>query len=114
MSERDSGGISTIDPAYTHPSSSSRSSSTLYPNAASTKRLGTTLGVETSHFRILRNLVISLFDMGGQQAYIDGYLDDRKSQVFKDVGAFVYVFDMGNSEQGDDDDGWEADFRYWR
>lgn len=110
-----------MNPAYTHLRSSSvsftpltRSSSTLYPNAASTKRLGTTLGVETSHFRILRNLVISLFDMGGQQAYIDGYLDDRKSQVFKDVGAFVYVFDMGNSEQGDDDDGWEADFRYWR
>ncbi|CAO1622555.1 unnamed protein product [Parajaminaea phylloscopi] len=91
-------------------------SSTLYPNAASTKRLGTTLGVETSHFRILRNLVISLFDMGGQQAYVDSYLDDRKSQVFKDVGAFVYVFDMGNSsDQGDDhDDGWEADFRYWK
>lgn len=91
-------------------------SSTLYPNPASTKRLGTTLGVETSHFRILRNLVISLFDMGGQQAYVDSYLDDRKGQVFKDVGAFVYVFDMGNTSDQDDDhdDGWEADFRYWK
>lgn len=91
-------------------------SSTLYPNPVSTKRLGTTLGIETSHFRILRNLVISLFDMGGQQAYVDSYLDDRKGQVFKDVGAFVYVFDMGSSSEQDDDhdDGWDADFRYWR
>ncbi|CAO1631567.1 unnamed protein product [Sympodiomycopsis kandeliae] len=90
-------------------------SSALYPNPSSTRRLGTTLGVETSHFRFLKNLVISLFDMGGQQAYMDSYLDDRKGQLFKDVGAFVYVFDMGNVAE--DDDGhqeWEGDFRYWK
>lgn len=52
--------------------------------------------------------------MGGQQAYMDSYLDDRKGALFKDVGAFVYVFDMGNSVEQDDEDEWEGDFRYWR
>lgn len=71
--------------------------------------------METSHFRFLNDLVISLFDMGGQQAYVNDYLDDRKDQVFKDVGSFVYVFDMGNVQNsGDEDEGWEGDFRYWR
>lgn len=54
--------------------------------------------------------------MGGQQAYMDSYLDDRKGQLFKDVGAFVYVFDMGTAEQDDEgaSAGWDGDLRYWR
>lgn len=45
---------------------------------------------------------------------MDSYLDEKKDQVFKDVGTFVYVFDLGNADQDDDDEGWEGDFRYWR
>jgi hypothetical protein len=89
-------------------------SSALYSNPASTQRLGPTTGMELSTFRFLKNLLINLFDCGGQQTYMDSYVEDKREQVFKDVGAFVYVFDMGSANNEEGEDGWQGDLRYWR
>lgn len=70
--------------------------------------------MELSTFRFLKNLLINLFDCGGQQTYMDSYVEDKREQVFKDVGAFVYVFDMGSANNEEGEDGWQGDLRYWR
>ncbi len=83
--------------------------------AADTRRLGSTLDVEHSHVRFLGNLVLNLWDCGGQQAYMDSYLDKQRSQVFSTVGVLIYVFDLVGAEGGDEGQHeWERDLRYYK
>ncbi len=77
--------------------------------AADTRRLGSTLDVEHSHVRFLGNLVLNLWDCGGQQSYMDSYLDSQRQQVFTGVGVLIYVFDL----VGEDSE-WEKDARYFK
>lgn len=81
-----------------------------------TKRLGSTIEVEHSHVRFLGNLVLNLWDCGGQQSYMDSYMDAQRSQVFSFVGTLIYVFDLvaGDYETNDADHEWEADLRYYK
>lgn len=77
-----------------------------------TRRLGSTLDVEHSHVRFLGNLVLNLWDCGGQQAYMDSYLDSQRHQVFSAVGVLIYVFDLvGEDGAGEE---WEKDVRYYK
>ncbi|KIS71800.1 Rag GTPase GTR1 [Mycosarcoma maydis] len=84
--------------------------------AADTRRLGSTLDVEHSHVRFLGNLVLNLWDCGGQQSYMDSYLDKQRSQVFSTVGVLIYVFDLVAAAEGGDEDQteWERDLRYYK
>ncbi|SOV08591.1 related to GTR1 - GTP-binding protein [Ustilago sp. UG-2017a] len=83
--------------------------------ASDTRRLGSTLDVEHSHVRFLGNLVLNLWDCGGQQSYMDSYLDKQRSQVFSNVGVLIYVFDLVGAEGGDEgDEEWERDLRYYK
>ncbi|PWN54236.1 hypothetical protein IE53DRAFT_276381 [Violaceomyces palustris] len=83
--------------------------------ASDTRRLGSTLDVEHSHVRFLGNLVLNLWDCGGQQSYMDSYLDSQRSQVFSAVGVLIYVFDLhGSASEGENDQEWEKDVRYYR
>ncbi|PWZ02796.1 hypothetical protein BCV70DRAFT_197057 [Testicularia cyperi] len=83
--------------------------------AADTRRLGSTLDVEHSHVRFLGNLVLNLWDCGGQQSYMDSYLDKQRSQVFSTVGVLIYVFDLVSAEgEEDGHDQWERDLRYYK
>mgnify|MGYP000271158544 CR=1 FL=1 len=77
--------------------------------AADTRRLGSTLDVEHSHVRFLGNLVLNLWDCGGQQSYMDSYLDSQRQQVFSGVGVLIYVFDLVGEENE-----WEKDVRYFK
>lgn len=83
--------------------------------AADTRRLGSTLDVEHSHVRFLGNLVLNLWDCGGQQSYMDSYLDKQRSQVFSTVGVLIYVFDLVGAEGGEEGQTeWERDLRYYK
>ncbi|GAC73468.1 ATP-dependent RNA helicase [Moesziomyces antarcticus T-34] len=83
--------------------------------AADTRRLGSTLDVEHSHVRFLGNLVLNLWDCGGQQSYMDSYLDKQRSQVFSTVGVLIYVFDLVGAEGGEEGlEEWERDLRYYK
>ncbi|KAJ9476938.1 GTP-binding protein GTR1 [Pseudozyma hubeiensis] len=84
--------------------------------AADTRRLGSTLDVEHSHVRFLGNLVLNLWDCGGQQSYMDSYLDKQRSQVFSTVGVLIYVFDLVAAAEGGEEGQteWERDLRYYK
>ncbi|KAN0063027.1 GTP-binding protein gtr1 [Thecaphora frezii] len=81
--------------------------------ASDTRRLGSTLDVEHSHVRFLGNLVLNLWDCGGQQSYMDSYLDSQRSQVFSAVGVLIYVFDQVAAD-GEGGQEWEKDVRYYK
>jgi Ras-related GTP-binding protein A/B len=68
------------------------------------------LDVEHSHVRFLGNLVLNLWDCGGQQSYMDSYLDSQRHQVFSAVGVLIYVFDL----VGEDSEKWQKDMRSYK
>ncbi|PKI85557.1 Gtr1p [Malassezia vespertilionis] len=79
-----------------------------------TKRLGSTIEVEHSHVRFPGNLVLNLWDCGGQKTYMESYMDTQKGNVFSAVGALIYVVDLVSTEDDDDTHEWDADLRYFR
>jgi len=69
--------------------------------ARDTMRLGPTLGVENHHVRFLGNLVLTLWDCGGQDRFMENYFKSQQSQIFQNVEVLIYVFDI-ESLQGVD------------
>lgn len=83
--------------------------------AEDTKRLGSTIEVEHSHVRFLGNLVLNLWDCGGQKTYMDSYMDAQRGHVFSSVGVLIYVFDLVATVDPDDDRReWESDLRNYK
>ncbi|KAJ3507501.1 hypothetical protein NLJ89_g6269 [Agrocybe chaxingu] len=70
--------------------------------ASLTARLGATIDVEQNHVRFLGDLVLNLWDCGGQDAFMDSYLTTQKSTIFQQVGVMIYVFDVETREVGKD------------
>jgi Ras-related GTP-binding protein A/B len=66
--------------------------------ASLTARLGATIDVEQNHVRFLGDLILNLWDCGGQDSYMDTYLSTQRSTIFQQVGVMIYVFDV---EAGD-------------
>jgi len=66
--------------------------------ARDTMRLGPTLGVENSNVRFLGNLVLSLWDCGGQDAFMDNYFESQRDAIFKNVEVLIYVFDIESAD----------------
>ncbi|KAI9803918.1 MAG: hypothetical protein M1825_001798 [Sarcosagium campestre] len=62
--------------------------------AKDTRRLGATIDVEHSHVRFLGNLTLNLWDCGGQDAFVEHYLNTQREHVFSNVGVLIYVFDI--------------------
>nr|CDP95533.1 BMA-RAGA-1 [Brugia malayi] len=75
--------------------------------ARDTNRLGPTMEVEHAHVRFLGNLVLHLWDCGGQEAFMENYLASQKDQIFKNVQVLIYVFDVESREM-------EKDYRYYQ
>ena len=71
--------------------------------ARDTMRLGPTLDVEHSHVRFLGNLVLNLWDCGGQDAFYENYFESQRDHIFRSVELLIYVFDIESEEQGNDD-----------
>ncbi|KAL0946553.1 hypothetical protein HGRIS_012758 [Hohenbuehelia grisea] len=62
--------------------------------ASLTARLGATIDVEQNHVRFLGDLILNLWDCGGQDAFMDSYLTTQRSTIFQHVGVLIYVFDV--------------------
>jgi len=65
-------------------------------------RLGPTLGVENSHVSFLGNLVLNLWDCGGQDAFMENYFESQRDQIFRNVEVLIYVFDIDSNEKEKD------------
>jgi len=62
--------------------------------ARDTMRLAATIDVEHSHLRFLGNLVLNLWDCGGQEAFMESYFESQREHIFKGVQVLIYVFDV--------------------
>ncbi|KAJ3728515.1 Gtr1/RagA G protein conserved region-domain-containing protein [Lentinula raphanica] len=70
--------------------------------ASSTARLGATIDVEQNHVRFLGDLILNLWDCGGQDAFMDSYLSTQRATIFQHVGVLIYVFDIETREMNKD------------
>ncbi|EJU00799.1 ras-related GTP-binding protein-like protein raga [Dacryopinax primogenitus] len=76
--------------------------------AESTKKLGATIEVEQSQHRFLSDLMLNLWDCGGQEAFMENYLRHDQNQIFSNVQLLIYVFDISAKEYEK-----ERDFGYY-
>lgn len=58
--------------------------------------------MEQNHVRFLGDLILNLWDCGGQDAFMDSYLTTQRSTIFQQVGVMIYVFDIESHEPGKD------------
>lgn len=70
--------------------------------ASLTSRLGATIDVEQNHVRFLDDLILNLWDCGGQDAFMDSYLSAQRATIFSHVGVLIYVFDVESREMTKD------------
>lgn len=70
--------------------------------ARDTMRLGATIDVEHSHVRFLGNLVLNLWDCGGQEAFMENYFESQRDHIFRNVQVLIYVFDIESRELSKD------------
>eukprot|EP00871_Galdieria_phlegrea_P003892 jgi/Galph1/4503/GphlegSOOS_G3150.1 len=63
-----------------------------------TRRLGATIDIEHSQIRFLGDLMLSLWDCGGQDVFLDSYLGVQRENVFSEVQVLIYVFDIMSTE----------------
>ncbi|KAI3634256.1 hypothetical protein MIR68_007860 [Amoeboaphelidium protococcarum] len=71
--------------------------------AGDTRRLGATIDVEHSHVRFMGNLVLNLWDCGGQEAFMESYFTSQKDHIFKNVQVLIYVMDVETKADEDVD-----------
>eukprot|EP00975_Prorocentrum_lima_P009770 2080685-Prorocentrum_lima.AAC.1 len=53
--------------------------------ANDTRRLSPTLDVEHSNVRFLGDLVLNLWDCGGQEHFYESYFDSQRDEIFRGV-----------------------------
>ena len=70
--------------------------------ASLTSRLGATIDVEQNHVRFLGDLILNLWDCGGQDAFMDSYLSTQRSTIFQHVGVLIYVFEVSTHDAAKD------------
>lgn len=56
------------------------------------------MDVEQSYVRFLGNLILNLWDCGGQEAFMECYFAAQKDNIFKNVEVLIYVFDVQSQE----------------
>ncbi|OBA26028.1 hypothetical protein HANVADRAFT_53455, partial [Hanseniaspora valbyensis NRRL Y-1626] len=80
-------------------------------SAFDTRRLGATIDIEHSHLKFLGNMTLNLWDCGGQDIFMDSYLQDKqdgsttggsgsngKNHIFQMVQVLIHVFDVESDE----------------
>ncbi|KNC98778.1 small GTP-binding protein domain [Spizellomyces punctatus DAOM BR117] len=75
--------------------------------ARDTRRLGATIDVEHSNVRFLGNLVLNLWDCGGQEVFMENYIAAQRDHIFRNVEVLIYVFDVESRE-------YEKDMHYYQ
>ena len=58
--------------------------------------------MEHSHVRFLGNLVLNLWDCGGQEAFMENYFESQRDHIFRNVQVLIYVFDIESRELAKD------------
>lgn len=54
--------------------------------------------MEHSHVRFLGNLVLNLWDCGGQEGFMQQYFASQRDNIFRNVEVLIYVFDVESRE----------------
>nr|POE72855.1 ras-related gtp-binding protein a [Quercus suber] len=70
--------------------------------AKDVRRLGVTVDVEHSNIKFLGNLMLNLWDCGGQDSFVESYLTNQRSHVFSSVAVLIFVFDISSREAAPD------------
>ncbi|KAK3707657.1 GTP-binding protein gtr1 [Vermiconidia calcicola] len=70
--------------------------------AKDVRRLGATVDVEHSNIRFMGNLMLNLWDCGGQDSFVESYLTNQRSHVFTHVAVLIFVFDVSSKELASD------------
>lgn len=76
--------------------------------AQDTRRLAPTIDVEHSHVRFLGNLVLNLWDCGGQHTFMESYFAAQREFIFSNVEVLIYVFDVESKEVQKDMDYYQS------
>jgi Ras-related GTP-binding protein A/B len=66
--------------------------------ARETRSLNPTLEVQNSNVRFLGNMVVNLWDCGGQDAFYESYFASQREHIFRNVAVLIYVFDVASRE----------------
>ncbi|KAA0153002.1 hypothetical protein FNF27_00013 [Cafeteria roenbergensis] len=66
--------------------------------ARETSRLSATLDVEYSTVRFMGDLVLNIWDCGGQEVFLESYFEAERDSIFRDVAILIYVFDIKSAE----------------
>jgi Ras-related GTP-binding protein A/B len=66
--------------------------------ARDTMKFSPTLDVEHTNVRFLGNMVLNLWDCGGQYRFYENYFDSQKETMFRNVEVLIYVFDVESSD----------------
>ena len=69
--------------------------------AKETGRLHPTNQVEHSSFRFMGNLMLSLWDCGGQDVFMENYFESQKDHVFRNAMILIYVLSAAAIEGAD-------------
>lgn len=56
------------------------------------------MDVEQCYVRFLGNLVLNLWDCGGQEAFMEHYFTAQRDNIFRNVEVLIYVFDVESRE----------------
>eukprot|EP00934_Nitzschia_sp_Nitz4_P002467 Nitzschia sp. Nitz4//scaffold133_size116822//85951//87123//NITZ4_003816-RA/size116822-processed-gene-0.152-mRNA-1//-1//CDS//3329535423//2457//frame0 len=72
--------------------------------ARDTTRLSPTHDVEHHHVRFLGDLVLNLWDCGGQDAFFESYFERDRETIFRSVELLIYVFDIESDQPEKDFD----------
>lgn len=57
-------------------------------------RIAFTVDVAKSRVKFLGDLVLSLWDCGGQDLFMEQFFESQKDHIFKNVSVLIYVFDV--------------------
>lgn len=80
-------------------------------SAFDTRRLGATIDVEHSNLRFLNNMTLNLWDCGGQDVFMDNFLNNAgdnnnsnstTNNIFKKCEVLIHVFDVESKEVAKD------------
>lgn len=81
-------------------------------SAFDTRRLGATIDVEHSNLRFLNNMTLNLWDCGGQDVFMDNFLNNTgdsnnssnstTNNIFKKCEVLIHVFDVESKEVAKD------------
>jgi Ras-related GTP-binding protein A/B len=61
-------------------------------------RITFTVDVNKSRVRFLGNLVLSLWDCGGQDMFMEQYFQSQREHIFKNVEVLIFVFDVTSKD----------------